>query len=186
MIYLRLFYEFFKTGLFAIGGGLATLPFLYDMSSRTGWFTPNDITNMIAISQSTPGPLGINMAAYTGYLTGGILGGIIAPLGLITPSLLIIMGIAKILDRFKGNKWINPIFYGLKPASLALIVVAWISVLKVTYQPLALFSGPHSEGAFFWQGLLLAGFLFFILRIWKVHPIALIVVAGLIGLIIRL
>lgn len=73
MLIFRLFWEFFKTGLFAIGGGLATLPFLYDMQAATGWFTLDDISNMIAISESTPGPMGINMATYTGFTSMGVL-----------------------------------------------------------------------------------------------------------------
>lgn len=70
MIYLRLFWEFFKTGLFAVGGGLATLPFIYDMSDRTGWFSYQQIADMIAVSESTPGPIGVNTATYVGYITG--------------------------------------------------------------------------------------------------------------------
>ena len=99
MLYLRLFFEFFKTGLFTIGGGMATVPFLYKMSTATGWFTHNDVANMIAVSESTPGPIGVNMATYIGFVTGmeengilgAILGSIIATLGLITPSIIIIL-----------------------------------------------------------------------------------------------
>lgn len=187
MIYLQLFFEFFKTGLFAIGGGLATLPFLYDMSLRTGWFSPDDIANMIAISQSTPGPLGINMAAYTGYLTGGIAGAVIAPIGLVMPSLMIIVLIAKALAKFKDNPIINAIFYGLKPASLALITVAWLRVLQITYHPQALLPGADvTDPPFFWAGLGLAAGLLLVLRKWKVHPILLILIAGTVGIIFRL
>ena len=73
MLYLQLFWEFFKTGLFAIGGGMATLPFLYDMADKTGWFTRAQLADMIAVSESTPGPIGVNMATYVGFLTGGVL-----------------------------------------------------------------------------------------------------------------
>ena len=73
MLYLQLFWEFFKTGLFAIGGGMATLPFLYDMADKTGWFTRAQLADMIAVSESTPGPIGVNMATYVGYLTKGCL-----------------------------------------------------------------------------------------------------------------
>ncbi|MDD6252157.1 MAG: chromate transporter, partial [Oscillospiraceae bacterium] len=99
MLYLQLFWEFFKTGLFAIGGGMATIPFLYDMSDKTGWFTHSDLSNMIAVGESTPGPIGINMATYVGYITGmnefgipgALLGALVATIGLITPSLIIIL-----------------------------------------------------------------------------------------------
>ena len=94
MIYLRLFYEFFKAGLFAVGGGMATLPFLYDISDSTGWFTHSQLADMIAVSESTPGPIGVNMATYVGYTTGGIPGAVIATLGIITPSIIIILIIA--------------------------------------------------------------------------------------------
>ena len=88
MIYLRLFWEFFKTGLFSVGGGLATLPFIYDMSDRTGWFTYQQIADMVAVSESTPGPIGVNTATYVGYITGGVPGALIATLGLVTPAVI--------------------------------------------------------------------------------------------------
>lgn len=110
MLYLRLFYEFFKTGLFAVGGGMATIPFLYDMADATGWFTYNDLANMIAVGESTPGPIGVNMATYVGYVTGqhaggvpcAILGAVVATLGLITPSIIIILVIAAFLQELPG------------------------------------------------------------------------------------
>ena len=106
MLYLRLFFEFFKTGLFAVGGGMATIPFLYDMAAATGWFAEMDLANMIAVGESTPGPIGVNMATYVGYVTGlaqggigcGVLGAVTATLGLITPSFLIIMVVALFWD----------------------------------------------------------------------------------------
>ncbi|MBQ2756419.1 MAG: chromate transporter, partial [Oscillospiraceae bacterium] len=124
MIFLRLFWEFFKTGLFAIGGGMATIPFLYDISDATGWFTHHDLANMIAVSESTPGPIGVNMATYVGYITGmevagiptGILGAVTATLGLVTPSVIVILIIAAILTNFKNNKYVGSAFYGLRPA----------------------------------------------------------------------
>ena len=114
MLIFRLFWEFFKTGLFAIGGGLATLPFLYDMQAATGWFTLDDISNMIAISESTPGPMGINMATYTGFTSMGVLGGIAAVAGLVTPSIIIIIIVSNILEKFKTNKYVQYCMYGLR------------------------------------------------------------------------
>ena len=104
MIYLRLFYEFFKVGLFSVGGGLATLPFLKEMGERTGWFTNTDMMNMLAVSESTPGPMGINMATYIGFLQGGIPGGIVATIGEVTPSLFIIMAVAVMLNKFRTTR----------------------------------------------------------------------------------
>lgn len=182
MIYWKLFYEFFKMGLFAVGGGLATLPFLEDISVRTGWFTTEDITNMIAISQSTPGPIGVNMAAYTGYLTAGTMGSLLATMGLIMPSLLIIMLIAGILERFRESKLVKAIFYGLKPASLGLIFSAWLSVVKISYWQ----SGEkNGEMVFFWQGLILAGILLLLSGKWKVHPILLILLSAIAGILLQ-
>ena len=110
MICLQLFWEFFKTGLFAVGGGLATLPFLYDMSISTGWFTAQDIADLIAVSESTPGPLGVNMATYVGFKSIGLFGGVVATLGLICPSIIIIILISKILDKFKDSAVVQKVF----------------------------------------------------------------------------
>ena len=128
-IYLQLFYEFFKAGLFAVGGGMATIPFLYDISDKTGWFTHAQLTDMIAISESTPGPIGVNMATYVGFTTGGIPGAVIATLGLITPSIIVILIIAGFLKAFKDNKYVQSAFYGLRPASTGLIAAAGLSVV---------------------------------------------------------
>lgn len=103
MLALQLFAEFFKTGLFAVGGGLATLPFLYQMAADTGWFTAQDIADLIAVSESTPGPLGVNMATYVGFKTLGVLGGVVSTLGLVAPSIIVIILISKVLDRFKES-----------------------------------------------------------------------------------
>lgn len=133
MIYLRLFFEFFKVGLFAVGGGLSTFPFLEDMAVRIPeWFSISDIVNMIAVSEATPGPIGVNMATYAGTLAAGIPGGIIATLGLITPSVIIILIVAKFLDKFRNNFYVESAFYGLRPAVLGLIAAAGFSVFKNT------------------------------------------------------
>ena len=133
MLIFRLFWEFFKTGLFAIGGGLATLPFLYDMQAATGWFTLDDISNMIAISESTPGPMGINMATYTGFTSMGVLGGIAAVAGLVTPSIIIIIIVSNILEKFKTNKYVQYCMYGLRAASVGLISVAGLRVAEAAF-----------------------------------------------------
>ncbi|MBR0315786.1 MAG: chromate transporter, partial [Synergistaceae bacterium] len=121
MIYIKLFWEFFQTGLFAVGGGMATLPFLYNISDRTGWFSHENLAEMIAVSESTPGPIGVNMATYSGYVTAGIPGAIISTSGLITPSIIIILLIAAFLKAFHDNKYVIGAFYGLRPASAAMI-----------------------------------------------------------------
>ena len=130
MIYLRLFLEFFRTGLFAVGGGLATIPFLYHISDSTGWFTHGQLADMIAVSESTPGPMGVNMATYVGYTVGGVPGAVIATLGLITPSILVILIVARFLAKFRTNRTVDAVFYGLRPASCGLIAAAGLSVVR--------------------------------------------------------
>ena len=136
MLYLKLFWEFFKTGLFAIGGGMATVPFLQKMAEETGWFTQQDLINMIAVSESTPGPIGINMATYVGFsmgieadgATGALAGAVIATMGIVTPSLIIILAAAVFLKKLHDNQYLNGLLYGLRPASTGLIAAAGIGV----------------------------------------------------------
>lgn len=131
MIYLLLFFEFFKTGLFAVGGGLATLPFLINLTYKYNWFDQSMLADMIAVSESTPGAMGINISTYAGFTSGGIIGGIIATLGLVTPSIVIIIIIAKFLEKFKADKSVDAVFSCLRPASIGLIGVAAFEVIKI-------------------------------------------------------
>ena len=131
MILLRLFWEFFKTGLFAIGGGMATVPFLQEMGARTGWFTGQMLADMIAVSESTPGPIGVNMASYVGWTTAGLPGGILATLGLITPSFFVILLVARVLAAFRSSRTLDRAFYGMRPASTGLIAAAGVGVLRL-------------------------------------------------------
>ena len=116
-VYLRLYWEFFKTGLFAVGGGMATLPFLQNIGETTGWYTYGDLMNMLAVSESTPGPIGINMATYVGFTVGGVPGAIIATLGEVTPSIVVILIVAAILRSFRDNVYVDWAFYGCRPQS---------------------------------------------------------------------
>lgn len=175
---LNLFLEFFKIGLFAIGGGLATLPFLYELSTKTNWFLTSDISNMIAISESTPGPLGVNMATYAGFLTSGILGGIIATLGLVTPSVIIIVIVSKFLEKFSKNTLVKKIFYGLRAGVIALILLAGLDILKEV-----LFNANFSLKIF--ETILFLVFLI-MLQKTKLHPIFLILISGIIGGVLSL
>lgn len=183
MIYLQLFYEFFKTGLFAIGGGLATLPFLSDMGERTGWFTQAELANMVAVSESTPGPVGVNMATFVGFETSGILGALVATVGLITPSVIVILIIASFLKTFRSSKYVDEAFYGLRPASTALVASAGIGVVLVS-----LVNTSASGLAFFrWKELALAAVILVLTR-WvpftkKLHPIVFIAAAAVVGVV---
>ncbi len=126
---LRLYWEFFKTGLFAVGGGMATLPFLKDIGETTGWYTYSDLMNMLAVSESTPGPIGINMATYVGFTVGGVPGAVIATIGEVTPSIIVILIVAAMLKKFRDSKYVQNAFYGLRPASTGLIGAACVSVM---------------------------------------------------------
>lgn len=178
MILIRLFIEFFKVGLFSVGGGLATLPFLYNLSDTMGWFTHGDIANLIAIAESTPGAIGINMSTYAGYLVAGVPGGVIATLGLVTPSVIIILFIAHMLHKFNDHPVVKAAFFGLRPASLAMIAAAGISVAKITLVNV-------DPSTFNIPCVLLAIVLYILSKKTKWHPVVLIILSGLIGMIFK-
>ena len=189
MIYLQLFFEFFKAGLFAIGGGMATLPFLYDMSDKMGWFTYADLANMVAISESTPGPIGINMATYVGYTLRGVPGALTATVGLITPSIIIILIIAKFLQAFKDSPLVDAAFYGLRPASTGLIAAAGLSVLA-----LVLVNPGVSENAGILElinlkSILLIAVLYYFTAVCKktkgLHPVCFIAASAVVGIVFQ-
>lgn len=187
MIWLQMFWEFFKTGLFAVGGGLATLPFLYDISERTGWFTAEDIANMIAISESTPGPLGVNMATYAGFQALGIPGGIFTTLSLTAPALIVITIIYALLSKFKGSEAVHRIFYGLRPASTALIAAAGLGVAKVSLLDTALYESTGDLLSLFqWPSIILAILIYIGLRKWKKHPVLYIAISAVAGVVLGL
>ena len=200
MIYLRLFYEFFKTGLFAVGGGMATIPFLYNMADATGWFTRMDVDNMIAVGESTPGPIGVNMATYVGYLTGmsegglpfALLGAVVATLGLITPSIIIILIIASFLKSFRNNRYVESAFYGLRPASTGLIAAAGLSVAMANLfymesAAISKWSDIFNPALVNWKAWALAAVLWVLTnkvkQTKKLHPIMFILAAAVVGVL---
>ncbi len=132
MIYALLYFEFFKIGLFAIGGGAVTIPFLFDLSEKYAWFTTSDLTNMIAVAESTPGPIGVNMATYAGFQTAGIGGSIIATLGLVTPSVIIIILIARLLKKFACNPHVQTLLNSIRPGVLALTLFAGWQIARIS------------------------------------------------------
>ena len=197
MILLRLFYEFFKTGLFSVGGGMATIPFLQHMGEATGWFTNQELTTMIAVSESTPGPMGVNMATYVGFHIGsasgmgglgGIVGAVVATLGLITPSIIVILIIAGFLQKFRHSRTVEAVFSGLRPASTALITAAGLSVAFSVFT-VADDLSPNSFPAISWPSLLLAVAVFVGMK-WtplkKLHPIVFILASAVAGILLQL
>ena len=176
-------YEFFKTGLFSVGGGLATLPFLYEMSARhSDWFTPSDIADMIAISESTPGAIGINMSTYAGYRTAGIPGGILASFALALPCVIIILIIARFLAKFRQNRLVEGAFYGLRPASIAMISVAGINVARIALVNL---SAPDFGSFFVWKALILAVIIFIAQKKLKWSPVVFIGISAVVGIVFK-
>lgn len=177
MILFLLFIEFFKIGLFSIGGGLATLPFLYSLADKYHWIDSTTISNMIAVSESTPGPIGINMATYCGFKVYGILGAIIASLSLVLPAFIIIILISKFLKKFNENFYIKSIFYGIKPAVISLILIPCIALIKDSFL---------SDGYIKIKSLIVFFILFILIKKYKKHPIIYIFLGAIIGFILKI
>lgn len=181
MIYIILFLEFFKIGLFSVGGGLATLPFLKELIDKYGWISQEELLNMIAISESTPGPIGINTATYVGYQVSGVLGGIIAIAGIVAPALIIIIVIAHYFDKFYERPLVKGAFYGVRPAVTGLIASVAFGLGRAQ-----LFNPGFTGLAFFnIKAILLFLLLFFLIYRYKKHPIVYIVTAAIIGVIFK-
>lgn len=200
MIYLRLFFEFFKVGLFSVGGGLATVPFLQDLGQRTGWFTAADLADMIAVSESTPGPMGVNMSTYVGFTcgleqgglgpVGGPLGAVVGVLGLIAPSVIVILIVAMFLKKFRSSKAVNGVFRGLRPASTALIAWAGVSVALIALVR-EVPSPATSMNTYlpYWPAIAIAVAVFVCMRLprlKKLHPIVYIAAAAVVGIALEL
>ncbi|WP_213973908.1 chromate transporter [Tepidanaerobacter acetatoxydans] len=186
MIYIRLFLEFFKTGLFAIGGGLATIPFLQDISRKTGWFTSQELVDMIAISESTPGPIGINMATYIGYETANLAGAIIAVIGEVTPSVIIIALIAHYYLKFSEHPMVQSGFYGIRPAVAGLIGAAGFEVAKISLFNIDKYLLSHNIFDIInIKSILLFTAIVFLLNKYKKHPIYFLLGAAIIGIIFK-
>lgn len=187
MIYLGLFLSFFQIGLFSFGGGLATIPFIQALSEYTGWFSIEDVMNMIAISEATPGPLGVNMATYVGYLTSSYGGAIVSVLGLVIPSIIVIICVAKILEKISENSIVKRVFYGLRASSVGLIFLAFFETFKITSLKLENYSGISSivEVIQFFP-LYLSVFIFFLIRKFKLHPTCYLLFAAIVGILFKL
>lgn len=188
MIYLQLFWSYFQVGLFSIGGGMATIPFLYDLSDRTGWFTHAQLADMLAVSESTPGPIGVNMATYVGFTTAGVPGALTATLGLIAPSIIVILLIARILQQFRHSRMVEAAFYGLRPASTGLIAAAGIPIAAASLLNLDA-AGADWTALIHWKALLLAAGVFVFTHWVKPtknwHPILFIGISAVIGAVFQ-
>lgn len=188
MIELLLFWEFLKIGLFSVGGGMATLPFLYDLSDSTGWFTHAQLADMLAVSESTPGPVGINMATYVGYTVGGFGGALLATLGVILPGTVIVLIIAGMLDKFRGNKYVDAAFYGLRPASTGLIAAAGVSVVSIALLNTSLYAATGNLlDLISVKAVILAAVLLVLTNLVKptrkLHPVVFIAASAVVGIV---
>ena len=190
MILCKLFWEFCKTGLFAIGGGMATVPFLREIAGQ--------LADMIAVSESTPGPLGVNMATYVGYTVGssqlgspwmGIVGAVTATLGLIFPSIVIVLCISFFLKRFRTSTLVDAALYGLRPASVALISAAGVEIVLFAILRV---DSIYQIGAaqLSWKSVALAAGVYagtnLIPKLKKLHPIWFILLSAIVGIILKM
>ena len=177
--------EFFKTGLFAVGGGMATIPFLQEMANKYGWFTTEDLSTMIAVSESTPGPIGVNMSTYVGNTMYGFFGGILATLALVTPSVIVICIIAKMLKEFKDSKTVQGIFTGLRPAVVGLVLSAMLTIFISSLLQLNLYKTTGNISDLFNIKALILFALLYAFYKWKnkLHPIFIIMIAAGAGII---
>lgn len=172
MIYAVLFYEFLKIGLFAIGGGMVTIPFLFDLTKNFDWFTAQELTDMIAVSQSTPGPVGVNMATYAGFKTAGVLGGCVATLGLVFPSVIIVIFVSKLLKKWSENLLVADVMAAIRPAVVALILQAGVELLRL------------SAHDYFALGFVAAFLL--LIHFYKKSPIFYIILSAILGVVLKL
>lgn len=191
MTFLLLFYEFFKVGLFSVGGGLATIPFLRRIAERYPWFTVEELSDMIAVSESTPGPVGINMATYAGYRAGfscggvpfGILGGIVATLGILCPAIVVICLVSRALTRFRDSTLLKSAFYGIRPAVAGLIGGAMVTV----YQSALFRPSPDGASTPFAPALVIFAVLTALyFRFNRLHPVLFIAAGAAVGILLRL
>lgn len=186
MIYLQLFWEFFKIGLFAVGGGMATIPFLQNLGEKTAWFDAKLISDMVAISESTPGPIGINMATYVGYHVAGVFGGLIASLGEILPSIIIVVIFSKSLEKLTGNTHTKGAFYGMRPAVTGLIAAAAISLIKISLLNIDLYEATGKFiDIFDLKKIVFFVIVFFAVKKYKKHPITYIAISAIIGILFK-
>lgn len=181
MIYWELFITFFKIGLFTFGGGYAMLPLIQEEVLAHSWIPMEDLINFIAVSESTPGPFAINMATYVGTQMGGLLGGVCSTLGVVMPSFIIILIVAKIFEQFKKNKFVKGAMSGLKPAAVGLIASAVVSMALIVFIPNG-FSVVIFTSVEFYISLALF-IVMSVLAFRKVHPILIIVISAVVGIV---
>lgn len=186
MIYIGLFFSFFQIGFFSFGGGLSTIPFLEHLSISTGWFSNIDIMNMIAISEATPGPLGMNMATYVGFISANLLGSLCALFGLLLPSLVVILAVCMAYEKIKNSQYTKKMFYGLHSASMGLIFLAFFSAFKVTCLKTEDTKNLLSMlSTIKLVPVLVIFLLFFLIKKFEFHPLFYITLSAILGILFQ-
>ncbi|MFW5649291.1 MAG: chromate transporter [Candidatus Alkaliphilus sp. MAG34] len=194
MIYLKLYFEFFKIGLFAIGGGLATLPFIKQLAGKYGWITQKQILDMIAISESTPGPIGVNAATFTGNITAGTLGGIVATIGVVTPSVIIILLVAHYFMKFGEARIVKSAFSGIRPAVTGLIAAVGFGVAKMSLFNIDRYNAVSKTSSIFdikilpildMKAVILFGVIIFLINKYERHPITYLIGSAIVGIVFK-
>lgn len=180
----RVFWEFFKIGLFAIGGGPATISFLFELSDKSAWFTNQELTDMIAVSESTPGPVGLNMATYVGFKTLGFFGGVVSTFGLVLPSIIVITLIAKFLSNFSENPYVKRAFWGIRPAVTGLILSAVLSMWRASLLIITDAGYKPATGSLI--VCVVAFVLMMVFKKKKIHPVVWLIGGALAGIIFTL
>ncbi len=184
---LQLLFEFLKTGLFSVGGGLATLPFLSRMGEKYGWFTQEELANMLAVSESTPGPIGVNMATYVGNTVYGVLGGLATTFALVLPSYLVILLVFKVMKRFHDSRYVQGAMQTLRPASVGMVSAAVLNVLvSVLLRRDAIVAFAWTQMIVIPNLILFALLLAFYMKFHKLHPIVLLAIGAAAGILFKL
>ena len=183
---LLLYFEFFKVGLFAVGGGLATLPFLFKLADKYDWFTREMVSDMLAISESTPGPIGVNMATYVGFQNEGAIGAVVATLGLVSPSVIIIIIVAKFLASFSKKPIVQNVFSTLRPAVVGLIgAVALNLIVSELFDTTAFSVTGVLTTLFRFKEIILFAILLVATNRVKKHPLFYIGISAVIGIALK-
>ena len=182
MIYLELFWTFFLIGAFTFGGGYAMLPLIQEEVASKGWLTQQELVDFVAVSESTPGPFAVNMATYVGTETGGLLGAACATLGVVLPSFMVILIVAKCFDKFRSSRIIQGCMAGLKPAVIGMIGTAILSVAATVFFPSGVAVEVFTQPAFYVSAAVFVGML--ILALKKVHPIVIICLSAGVGILL--
>jgi chromate transporter len=184
MSFAALFFAFFQIGLFSVGGGLATLPFLFKLADTYDWLSPEDVGNILAVAQSSPGAIGNNMAAFIGFTGGGAGGAFAASLGLAAPSVIIILIVARVMSAFEENVLVKAVFSGLRPAAAGLLAFACLQALSVA---LCNPNAAHGYGYVRWKETLLCAVVYVgLVKFRKLHPAVFIVLGGVAGVVLGL